>query len=63
MLSLELLNCVIITICPRAGAECRAKLLIPLGDLLHPGTMTLQSGIQSCARFEQVKTGNQQPPD
>ena len=32
----------------RAGAECRARVLIPLGDLLHPAILTKHCGIQSC---------------
>ena len=32
-----------------AGAERRARVLIPLGDLLHSGIVTEHSGIQSCA--------------
>ena len=84
---------------PRAGAERRARVLIPeiyytrvfwqsiaesklVQILLHPGLLTEHCGIQACpnsmswmldvewfcklcacARFERVKTGNQQPPD
>ena len=32
----------------RAGAKCFARVLIPLGDLLHSGTLTERSGIQNC---------------
>ena len=33
---------------PQAGAERRARVLIPLGDLLHPGILTKYCGTQSC---------------
>ena len=30
----------IVPFCSRAGAKRRARVLIPLGDLLHPGILT-----------------------
>ena len=34
--------------CSRVGAERRAWVLIPLGDLLHSGIVTEHRAIQSC---------------